>query len=126
MKIGNQGDGGGRPSVELTPDQIIELQALSAVLTKAQVADYFGICENTLREIEKRQPEVSEAYKKGRVKQIARMGSNLVQLAKSGNVTANIFYLKTQGGWKETEAEEKEIPPINIIVDSRAADPSAE
>ena len=126
MKIGNQGNGGGRPLVELTPDQIIELQALSAVLTKAQVADYFGICENTLREIEKRQPEVSEAYKRGRVQQIARMGSNLIQMAKGGNVTANIFYLKTQGGWKEAEPEAQEIPPINIILDSRVTDPAAE
>lgn len=126
MKIGNQGDGGGRPPVELTPEQIIELQALSAVLTKAQVADYFDICENTLREIEKRQPEVSAAYKKGRVKQVASMGSNLIQMAKGGNVTANIFYLKTQGGWKETEAEVQEIPPINIILDSRVTDPTSE
>jgi hypothetical protein len=126
MKQGNQGDGGGRPPVELTPEQIIELQALSAVLTKGQVADYFGICENTLREIEKRQPEVSEAYKKGRVKQVASMGSNLIQMAKGGNVTANIFYLKTQGGWRETEAEAQEIPPINIVVDHRATDPATE
>lgn len=126
MKQGNQGDGGGRPPVELTPEQIIELQALSAVLTKAQVADYFDICENTLREVEKRQPEVSAAYKKGRVKQVASMGSNLIQMAKGGNVTANIFYLKTQGGWKEAEAEVQEIPPINIILDSRVTDPTSE
>ena len=126
MKNGNQGDGGGRPPVVFTPDQVIELQALAAVLTKAQVADYFGICENTLREIEKRQPEVSEAYKKGRCKQVLNMGSNLVRLAEDGNVTANIFYLKTQAGWRETEADEKEIPPINIVVDSRAVDSTAE
>lgn len=126
MKIGNQGDGGGRPSVELTAEQIIELKALASVLNKSQVADYFGICENTLRAIEKRQPEVSEAYKKGRVNQIAGMGSNLIQLAKKGNVTANIFYLKTQAGWKESEPEAQEIPPINIIVDGNAVNASAE
>ena len=126
MKKGNQGEGGGRPIVELTQEQIIELQALSAVLTKSQVADYFDICENTLREIEKRQPEVSAAYKKGRVKQVASMGSNLIQMAKGGNVTANIFYLKTQGGWKEAEPEAQEIPPINIILDSRVTDPTSE
>jgi len=126
MKNGNQGDGGGRPPVVFTPEQIIELQALAAVLTKSQVADYFGICENTLREIEKRQPEVSEAYKKGRCKQVVNMGNNLVRLAEDGNVTANIFYLKTQAGWRETEADEKEIPPINIVVDSRAVDTTAE
>ena len=126
MKKGNQGDGGGRPAVELTAEQIIELKALAAVLNKSQVADYFGICENTLRAIEKRQPEVSAAYKKGRVNQIAGMGSNLIQLAKKGNVTANIFYLKTQAGWKESEPEVQEIPPINIIVDGNAVNASAE
>jgi hypothetical protein len=126
MKKGNQGDGGGRPSVELTAEQIIELKALASVLNKSQVADYFGICENTLRAIEKRQPEVSAAYKKGRVNQIAGMGSNLIQLAKKGNVTANIFYLKTQAGWKESEPEAQEIPPINIIVDGNAVNASAE
>ena len=126
MKIGNQGDGGGRPAVELTAEQVIELKALSAVLNKSQVADYFGISENTLRAIEKRQPEVSEAYKKGRVNQIAGMGGNLIKLAKAGNVSANIFYLKTQAGWKEDQPEVVDIPAINIVVDGRAINPTAE
>ena len=119
-------DKGGRPPIVFTPEQVIEIQALAAVLTKGQIADYFDISEKTLREVEKRQPEVSTAYKKGRCKQIANMGSNLVQLAEDGNVTANIFYLKTQGGWKEAEAEVQEIPPINIILDSRVTNPTSE
>ena len=126
MKIGNQGDGGGRPAVELTAEQLIELKALAAVLNKAQVADYFGICENTLRAIEKRQPEVSAAYKKGRVNQVLGMGGNLIKLAKAGNVSANIFYLKTQAGWKEDQSEVVDIPAINIVVDGRAINPTAE
>ena len=125
MKNGNQGDGGGRPPVTFSPEQVIELQALSAVLNKSQVADYFGITEKTLREIEKRQPEVSTAYKKGKVKQVASMGSNLVKLAKAGNVSANIFYLKTQGGWKEEQAEPLEIPPLNIVLNN-ATDSTAD
>jgi len=37
-------------------------------------------------------------------------------LALDGNVTANIFYLKTQGGWKEEQAESNAQPiSINII-----------
>jgi len=119
-------DEGGRPPFVFSPDQLIELGALAAVLTKGQVADYFGICENTLRAAEKRQPEVSEAYKRGRVSQCASMGNNLIQLARDGNVAANIFYLKTQAGWKETEAEVQEIPPINIILDSRVTDTTSE
>lgn len=126
MKKGNQGDGGGRPIIEFTFEEITQLEALAAVLTKGQIADYFNISETTLRAIEERQPEVSDAYKKGRVRQCASMGSNLIQLAKAGNVAANIFYLKTQAGWKETESEVQEIPPINIIVDSNAINQTAE
>jgi hypothetical protein len=126
MKIGNQGDGGGRPMIEFTPEQITQLEALAAVLTKGQVADYFSISETTLRAIEERQPEVSDAYKKGRVKQCATMGVNLIQLAKAGNVAANIFYLKTQAGWKESEPEAQDIPPINIIVDGNAIKSASE
>lgn len=71
MKKGNQGDGGGRPIIEFTAEEITQLEALAAVLTKGQIADYFGISETTLRAIEERQPEVSDAYKKGRVRQCA-------------------------------------------------------
>ncbi len=126
MKQGNQGDGGGRPIIEFTPEQITQLEALAAVLTKGQIADYFSISETTLRAIEERQPEVSDAYKKGRVKQCASMGSNLIQLAKKGNVAANIFYLKTQAGWREAEPPPQEIPAFNIIVDSRATNAPTE
>ena len=126
MKKGNQGDGGGKPLIVFTSKQVIELEALAAVLTKAQIADFFDITEKTLRAIEQRQPEVFTAYKKGRVKQISSMGTNLVKLATDGNVAANIFYLKTQGGWKEDQPEAQEIPPINIVLDSRAINPSSE
>ena len=126
MKKGNQGDGGGKPLIVFTSKQVIELEALAAVLTKAQIADFFDITEKTLRAIEERQPEVFTAYKKGRVKQISSMGTNLVKLATEGNVAANIFYLKTQGGWKEDQPEAQDIPPINIVLDSRAINPSSD
>ena len=126
MKNGRQGEGGGKPPIVFTHDQVVELKALAAVLTKGQIADFFGISETTLRAIESRQPEVSDAYKKGRVKQISNMGSNLVRLATEGNVAANIFYLKVQGGWQEHQPEAQDIPPINIVLDSRAVNPSSD
>ena len=114
MKNGRQGEGGGRPPVVFDDAKIAQVEALAAVLSKKQLADYFGICENTLREVENRQPEVSEAYQKGRGKAIAGVGSNLITQARNGNVTAAIFYLKTQAGWKEDHIEERELPPIII------------
>lgn len=109
-KRGNQGDGGGRPPVVFDQAQIAQVEALAAVLSKGQMADYFGISENTLREIESRQIDVSEAYKRGKAKAIGGIAQNLISQARSGNTTAAIFYLKTQAGWKETSAVEHTSP----------------
>ena len=116
MKIGNQGDGGGRPPVTLNETQVAQLEALVAVLSKAQVADYYDISENTLRAIEERQPEVSAAYKKGKAKAIASVASGLLQQARDGHTSAAMFYLKCQAGWSEVAVEQREIPPMQIIL----------
>jgi hypothetical protein len=126
VKIGNQGDGGGRPLIELTSEQSHEVGALASVLNQEQIADYLGVSRRTFIEILKRDEHVSAQYKKGKAKAIATVGANLITQAKTGNTTAAIFYLKTQAGWKETETEAQEIPPINIIVDSNAINQAAE
>jgi hypothetical protein len=105
-KNGRQGEGGGRPPVVFTQEQVAQYEALAAVMSKYQIADYFGISETTLREVESRQPEVSDAYKKGKAKAIGAIGQSLVKQAREGNLGAQIFYLKTQAGWKETERRE--------------------
>ena len=119
-KIGNQGDGGGRPIVSFTEKQVTQVEALAAVLSKGQMADYFGVAENTFRAIEERQPEVFEAYQKGRSKAIAGIASNLIQQSRKGNVTAAIFYLKTQAGWRENNHEMRELP--HLIINTHASD----
>ena len=120
MKNGKQGEGGGKPKVVFNDDQIEQVEKLASLLTKGQLCDYLGISEPTFRAIEKRQEEVSFAYKKGKAKAIVTVGSNLIKQAQKGNMTAAIFYLKTQAGWKEEQPEAQEIPPINIIVDGNA------
>lgn len=115
-KNGRQGEGGGRPTVVFNEQQVSQVETLAAVLSKAQLSDYFSISENTFREVEERQPEVSEAYKRGKAKAIGNVAGNLIAQAKAGNVSAAIFYLKTQAGWKEDKEAERDLPPINIIV----------
>ena len=122
-KNGRQGEGGGRPPVVFDEAKVSQVEALAAVLSKKQMADYFGICENTLRKVEQNQPEVYEAYQKGRGKAIAGVGSNLLTQARNGNVAAAIFYLKTQAGWKEDHVEERELPPI--VINTHAPDPTS-
>ena len=55
----------------------------------------------TFRAVEERQPEVSTAYRTGRAKAIANIGSMLYAKALSGDTKAVQFYLKAQAGWTE-------------------------
>jgi hypothetical protein len=91
----------GRPPAVLSPKQVDQVEALAAVCTKAQMAAYFGVTEKTLRAIEQRQPEVFTAYRRGRARAVADIGSILYQKALDGDIRAMQFYLKTQGGWSE-------------------------
>lgn len=111
-----QGEGGGRPPVVFDDKQIAQVESLASVLTKGQIADYFEVSEPTFRAIEQRQPEVSYAYKKGKAKAIAMVAGNLLSQAKAGNITAQCFYLKTQGGWRETEKVEHNHAPVSIEI----------
>jgi len=97
---------GGRPAIQLTPEQKAEVETLAAVLSSEQIADYFGIGRTTWFAILEREPEVSELYKKGRAKAVGFVAQNLIQKARSGDLGAQIFYLKTQAGWKETQKVE--------------------
>lgn len=94
---------GGRPLIVLDEEQIAQVEALGAVLSLEQIADYFGIGRNTFTDIMKRQPEVSERYKKGKARAIGSVANGLLQRAQSGDTTSAIFYLKTQARWTERQ-----------------------
>src|SRR5690606_12387840 len=79
---------------------------LAACLNLGQVADYFGISEKTFHNIRDRQPEVDQAYKRGRAKAVNGVGRSLISRALDGEPKAMQFYLSTQGGWKKTETVE--------------------
>lgn len=91
-----------RPRKTLSDEQKAQIEAMAAFLSLDQIADFFGIARNTLSEIMKRDKEVSERYKKGKAKAIGSVAQSLLTQAKGGNLTAIIFYLKTQAGWNET------------------------
>lgn len=87
----------------LTEDEKAHVEALASVLTSEQIADYLGIARQTFYDIMERDPSVSVRYKKGRAKAVGNIAQNLIKKAQAGNMTAMIFYLKTQAGWSETQ-----------------------
>lgn len=97
---------GGRPPIKLTKEQKGELETLAAVLNVEQIADYFGISRRVFYDIMERDAEVSAQYKKGKAKAVGFVAQNLIQKARGGDLGAQIFYLKTQAGWKETQKVE--------------------
>ena len=94
---------------ELTEEQKVEIETLSAVLNIEQTADYFGVSERTMRNIFKRDPVAHAAYKRGKAKAIKDVGGSLIEQARAGDTTSMIFYLKTQGKWRETQHIQQEI-----------------
>lgn len=107
----------GKPMKVLSAKEMGEIEKLATVLTKDQLANYFGMSKTTFQEIEKRQPEVSDLYKRGRAKAIAGIAGNLVNKARAGNITAQIFFLKTQAGWKETSVVQNENKDVKTFAD---------
>ena len=109
--------------------QMAQVEALASVLTLEQMSDYFGIARNTFRAVCERQPEVLEHYKKGKARAIGNVAKNLLTIANEGNLTAIIFYLKTQAGWSEQaeEIEEKTAPkPTQIVINVQDGRKNAE
>lgn len=123
-------DKGGRPIIELTDEQVIQVKALAQYLSKEQIADYLGVARSTFDAILERDERVFIHYKKGKASAIANVAKGLVQQAIEGNMTAAIFYLKTQAGWKETQvvdntSSDGSMKPVFNIVGVSPDDTSA-
>lgn len=73
------------------------------------IAKYLGIGENTLR---KHYGDVIEASK---VEKIMKVSDCLYQSAINGNMTAALFYLKTQAYWREKDRDEDKVSDNDTI-----------
>ena len=103
-----------RKNMILTPEQIEQVERLAAVLRIEDIAWFLGIADRTFHKKMTEDERVRAAYEKGRARAKAAVGTGLLQKARDGDLTAMIFYAKTQMGWRETERREH----INIDLDS--------
>jgi|GEM_PF-1467598 len=91
----------GRPPYIKTEDDAKLVEALAiAGVTQSLIAQIVKISEPTLRKNFRVQLDTSKARANAIISQA------LFKKAKDGNVVAQIFWLKTQAGWKERNALE--------------------
>lgn len=95
---------GGRPPHVPTEENRKNVKNLSGLgVTEEQIAKYIGIGRKTLDKY------YSDDLELGRLEANVTISKSLFQSAREGNTTAQIFWLKTRMGWRETNRIEQEI-----------------
>jgi hypothetical protein len=92
----------GRRAHQPDPSQRRQVEALAAYgIPETDISCVVGIDPKTLRKCYREELDLGET------KANAQVAGFLFNSAKNGNVTAQIFWLKTRARWKETPAEQR-------------------
>ena len=93
-----------KPRIEIDLDEVETLA--SRGLTQQQIADALGISVDTLYSRKRENQDFQEAIKRGQAKGVASVSNKLYESAMRGEAWAVCFFLKTKGGYKETQKVE--------------------
>ena len=103
----------------ISPEELEQFKRLcSYSLTLENIADWFMIPFTTFNRILKRQPDLVEIYKKGKEDRKAWVEKSLYKKIEQGDRACIMFYLKCQGGWRETQRLEHTGGPEPIKVEN--------
>lgn len=83
----------GNPKFEPTDEQRIQVRTLAKVCSQAAIAELVGLSEDTI------QRHFAKEWAAGKAEAVSTIGAKLLKKAMDGNLTAMIFYLRTQGKW---------------------------
>jgi hypothetical protein len=93
---------GRKPSFVVDEKVLQEVKKMSGIgLTQKQIANYYGISAVYWHRVKKRNKKLDIACKIGKSSAIAAVSGKLMKKINEGNLSATIFYLKTQAGWSE-------------------------
>src|SRR2546428_11338325 len=107
----------GRPQKEFSAEvrSLAEGMVLNGI-PYAEIARRLHCSENTLKK------HLGDTLHEAKARAVATVAGNLFQIATKGKgkeaVTASIFILKTQAGWKETQVTEIKSPadiPLHVL-----------
>jgi len=91
-----------------TDEQIRQVEKLAAVFKQEDLADFFRMGHDTFNARKREDERLDSAYKKGRTDAVAAVATSLLQTALheddvKNRLRAQMFYLKCQAGWRETD-----------------------
>jgi hypothetical protein len=111
----------------LSDEDIDRIERAAATVQEDELCHILGFASRTFRDMKRRDPRIAAAYERGRANMKVRLGTTLLNLALGRrevvvedaagnravhteevrpNVTALIFRLKTQDGYREVERRE--------------------
>lgn len=97
----------GRPPWIPSQEELEKIETLASQgLNQEQIMHCIGVGVSTYHDKKDQYPQLVEALKRGKSKGLAYVTDALLKNVNLGNVTAQIFYLKCQGGWKEAKHEQ--------------------
>lgn len=83
----------GNPPFEPTDEQRIQVRTLAKVVSQEMICRITGLKKDTLNRHFRHELDI------GKAEAVSTIGAALLQKAMAGNLTAMIFYLRTQGKW---------------------------
>jgi hypothetical protein len=95
----------------ITPEFLAKVEVLSECgFTRDQMHWYFGLSNDTWSECLYLSPELQIAVKRGLTHRIEIAVGKLWEKVIAGNLSAIVFFLKTQARWRETDRPGDVIP----------------
>lgn len=99
----------------VTDDILKEVEILSGRgLTQEQIYHYYSISRSCWYDNIQYHPELGDAVKRGKAKTVSMVSGRLMDQIRKGNLTAIIFYLKTQARWSE-HSTDGDKPPAQAL-----------
>jgi hypothetical protein len=91
-----------KPGLQITEEIIKQVGVMAGNgLTEKQIYRYYGISHGYWDKLKKENKELKRSFLKGKSKTIFAVTGRLMDKIRCNDLSAIIFYLKTQAGWRE-------------------------